>query len=78
MQVQSLVRELRSHILCDAAKTKQNKTPLNLTSVPSSLCHLGESKGNRLSKEAFDDTAERERTVAEVAYTWNFARKIFL
>ena len=70
-----ILRELRSHILCGAAKKKKT---LNLSSVPSSLYHLGESKGNRLSKEAFDDTAERERTTAEMAYTCNFARKIFL
>lgn len=26
--------------------------------MPSSLCHLGESKGNKTIQEAFDDTAE--------------------
>ena len=61
-------------MLCGAAKKEK---PLNLTSVPSSLCHLGESKSNRLSKEAFDDTAERKRAATEVAYTCNLTRKIF-
>lgn len=32
----------------------------NSDNLTSSLCHLEKSKGNRLSKEAFDGRAERE------------------